>query len=337
MVRLSKIASLLEGTLHGDDIDVSGISIAESQQEGTISILGSPKFHKLADGAASAYVVSMEGVDTKGKPYIMVKNHRLAIVTLLNLFMPEKLPMPTISPKSSISDKAVVEVGVSIGDFAVIGEARIGEGTRIYPGVVVGDNVTIGENCILYPNVVIYDNSLIGNNVILHAGVSIGGDGFGFVPGQLHTKIPHKGNVILRDHVEIGANSTVDRGTIGSTVIGEGTKLDNLVQVAHNVQIGRGCFIAGLVGISGSTKVGDYVTMGGQVGLADHITVGSFVSLAAKTGVHQDLEDNMRYGGIPALPDKEWARQIANIKNLSDTRKRLIALEKIVAEMKSDE
>lgn len=338
MAKLSEIAKLLEGTPAGDDIEISGISMPEDQKSGTICILANPKLFKLANGAASAYVIPDASIDTQGKPAIIVKNHRLALVALLNFFMPEKPHTPVISPKSTISPDASIADGVSVGDFAVIGaKSSVGKGTRIYSGVAIGENITIGENCIIYPNVVIYDNSMIGSDVIIHAGASIGADGFGFVPGQLHTKIPHKGNVVIKDHVEIGANAAIDRGTIGSTVIGEGTKIDNLVQIGHNVQIGRGCFIASQTGISGSTKVGDYVTMGGQVGLADHMTVGSFVSIAAKTGAYEDMAEKGRYGGIPAMTDKEWGRQLASIKQLPDTRKRLIALEKKLAEIKSDE
>ncbi|MDR2884567.1 MAG: UDP-3-O-(3-hydroxymyristoyl)glucosamine N-acyltransferase [Deferribacteraceae bacterium] len=333
MAKLSEIAKLLDSTISGDDIEISGLSLPNEQKEGTISVLGTPKLYELASGAAAAYIVPDDSVDTKGKPFIVVKNHRLAIVSLLNYFIPEKPHKYTISPKASIVEGATVEDGVSIGDFVSVGDgSSIRKGTRIYPGVVIGENVSIGENCIIYPNVVIYDNAEIGNHVIILAGASIGSDGFGFVPGQIPTKIPHKGNVVLKDHVEIGANSTIDRGTIGSTVIGVGTKIDNLCQVAHNVQIGTGCFIASQTGISGSTIIGDYVFMGGQVGIADHATVGSFVSIAAQSGVHGTIEDKANIGGTPMQPIKDWARQVAAAKQLPEMKKRIIALEKKIGE-----
>ena len=329
MAVLSEIARVLEGELTGGEPNVTGISAPDAQQAGTVCVLASKKLTDKLSGEAAAYVVSADFPAHNEKPLIRVENTRLALVKLLDFFFPETIKPAHISVRSSIADSAVLSMGVTVDDFAVVGAGTvIGTGTRIYSGAVIGENVKIGERCRVYPNVTVYDNVKIGNDVRLHAGVVIGGDGFGYVPGTVHTKIPHHGDVVIHDDVEIGAGSTVDRATIGSTVIGAGTKIDNLVQIGHNVRIGKGCFIVAQCGIGGSSVIGDYVTMGGQVGIGDHTSVGSFASVGAKSGTVNDIPEKTDYGGYPAIPLKEWGRQLVALSQLPDLRKRVIAIEK---------
>jgi UDP-3-O-[3-hydroxymyristoyl] glucosamine N-acyltransferase len=281
-------------------------------------------------GAAGAYVAPEDYSGESSKPCIKVKSTRAAFAQLINIFMPEDVPAPVISTKASIDPSSFLGADVSVGDFVVVGRgAAIGRGSRIYPNTVIGAEVRIGENCIVYPNVTIYDGCRLGDRVIIHAGAVIGGDGFGFIPGAMHTKIPHRGTVIIEDDVEIGANTSIDRGTLGATAIGAGTKIDNLCQIAHNVTIGKGCLIAAHVGISGSTVLGDSVSMGGQVGVADHVHIGSFTSFAGRTGIHHDIpEKSGSYGGALALPAALWAKQSAILAHLPELRKKVLSIEK---------
>ncbi|MDR2104811.1 MAG: UDP-3-O-(3-hydroxymyristoyl)glucosamine N-acyltransferase, partial [Deferribacteraceae bacterium] len=203
-----------------------------------------------------------------------------------------------------------------------------GSGAVISAGVYLGRRVRIGKNCLIYPNVTIYEDSQIGDDVIIHSGVVIGSDGFGFVPGKVHKKIPQRGNVVIGDSVEIGANTAIDRAAVGSTVIGSGTKIDNLVQVGHNVKIGCHCLIAAQCGIGGSTEIGDYVFFGGQAGIADHAKIASFTSFAAKAGVHKNISKKGAYGGAPAVEAKLWMRQTAAAPTLPELKRRVADIEK---------
>lgn len=226
-------------------------------------------------------------------------------------------PHAFIDASASIEAGAVIEAGVVIG-----ARAAVGRGTVVAPNAVIGANCRIGRDCYIGPSVTI-QNGLIGNGVLIHAGARIGQDGFGYVAGARGPeKIPQIGRVVIQDNVEIGANTTVDRGALGDTVIGEGTKIDNLVQVAHNVQIGRFCIIAGHCGLSGSVTVGDGAMLGGRVGLADHVTVGAGAQVAAASGVMHDVPPGGRWGGIPAQPLKEYLKQHSIIKNLAKNRRK---------------
>jgi len=223
-----------------------------------------------------------------------------------------------VAPSALVHPAARVEAGVTIDPAAVIGpHAEIGSGTQIAATAVIGPNVRIGRDCNIGAGATI-QHALIGDRVIVHPGARIGQDGFGYLPGARgHGKIPQVGRVILQDDVEIGANSTIDRGSIRDTVIGEGTKIDNLVQIAHNVEIGRHCVLASQTGISGSCVVGDFVMMGGQVGLADNVTVGSGAMIAAQSGVMNDIPAGTRWGGSPATPARDWMRQVATVRKLA--------------------
>lgn len=226
------------------------------------------------------------------------------------------------SPKADISPLARLEAGVTVESGAVVGGyVEIGEGSLIGPGVVIGEGCRLGRNCVIGPNAVIL-NAFIGNRVLIHSGARIGQDGFGFIPGETGLeKMPHIGRVIIQDQVEIGANTTVDRGALSDTVIGEGTKIDNLVQIAHNVRIGRNCVITGHCGLSGSVTLGDRVMLGGRVGLADHVTIGDGAQVAAAAGVMNDIPAGERWAGVPAQPIKEFFREVAAIRGLARTKK----------------
>jgi UDP-3-O-[3-hydroxymyristoyl] glucosamine N-acyltransferase len=223
-----------------------------------------------------------------------------------------------VSPSALVHPSARLESGVVIDPAAVVGpRAEIGAGTVIGPTAVIGPDVRIGRDCAVGAGVTIA-HALIGDRVIVHPGVRIGQDGFGFVPGvRGHEKVPQVGRVIIQDDVEIGANSTIDRGAIRDTVIGEGTKIDNLVQIAHNVQIGRRCLLAAQTGISGSSVIGDHVMMGGQVGIADNLNIGDGAGIAAGSGVAGDIPAGQKYGGSPAVPAREWLKSAAALRRLA--------------------
>ena len=330
IVKLSELAELLKGTLSGQDITVSGFSTAEAQNPNEICVVSGKNVDTLIQGAAPSYVIAADYKGTVNKPHIRVAKTRYAFLQLLNYFMPEKEFSPYISDRASIDETAVLGENVSVGAFVVIEKnAVIGSNTRIGANCVIGEDVQIGAGSIIYPNVTLYDGVKLGERVIIHSGVVIGADGFGFIPAENHIKIPHKGTVLIDDDVEIGANTAVDKGTLGNTVIGQGTKIDNLCQIAHNVRLGRGCLVAALTAFGGSSIVGDYVIIGGQVGVGDHVNIGSFTSFAAKTGIHNNIpEKSGAYGGVPSVPIRLWAKQSAAIARLPELRKKVMSIHK---------
>ena len=252
-------------------------------------------------------------VEKKGKSNSYTK--------LLNSIAIEKEKHPSgISKNSAVSASAVINKNISIGDFSVISEnAEIGSNTIIYPNCYIGRNVKIGEHCLIYPNVTIREDIIVGNNVIIHSGTVIGSDGFGYVPeNNTLKKIPQIGIVEIGDNVEIGANVTIDRATTGKTLIGKGTKIDNLVQIAHNVQIGENSIIVAQVGISGSTKIGNGVTIAGQAGLIGHVTIGDGAIVAAQAGVIGDVPPKETVSGYPARPHKQAMKLYALIQKLPE-------------------
>lgn len=324
-VNLSSIATLLGGELKGQDIEITGLCTPEDQYNGCVCIIAQKNLVSYAnEGAASAFIVS-EGLqlDTD-KPQIVIKDARDALVKILNFIYPASEIKHYISNNSAIGDNVVISEPCHIDNFVSIGsKSSIGKNTKIYPSVVIGENVTIGENCIIYPNVTIYDNITIGSNVIIHAGAVIGADGFGFIPGANPTKIPQKGTVILEDFVEIGANTCIDRATIGATVIGFGTKLDDLVMVGHNTQLGRACLIASQVGFSGSIKAGDFIVAGGQVGFKDHISIASGSMFGGQTGVSNNISKKGMYIGSPCMEFTKFAKSHAVFQELPELKRRV--------------
>ena len=261
---------------------------------------------------------------------MMFRNPRIAFAKALAVFFPEPKFTAGIHPSAVVAASAQVDPTAHIGPHCVVGErVKIGANVVLQSGNNIGADSVLGEETNLFPNVTLYPRTQIGKRVRIHAGTVIGSDGFGYVlDGAIHRKVPQIGNVVIGDDVEIGANVTVDRGALGSTVIGKGTKIDNLVQIAHNVQIGEHCIIIAQVGIAGSTKLGQYVILAGQAGLGGHLKIGNQVTVGAQSGVMSDIPDGGKWLGAPAQPDKEFKRQVIALRHLPDLLKKVSAWEK---------
>jgi UDP-3-O-[3-hydroxymyristoyl] glucosamine N-acyltransferase len=267
---------------------------------------------------------------------IKVDNVGACVLQLLQMYQAMKPQKSGISARASISEKATIGQNCYIGDFAVIeAGAVVGDGAKIYPHCYVGDNVKVGEGTTLYPRVTIYEGCAVGNRCIIHAGAVIGADGFGFAPNAAggFDKIPQLGNVIIEDDVEIGANTCIDRAKTDSTIISRGVKLDNLIQIGHNVQIGENTVSSAQTGIAGTSKVGKNCFLAGQVGIADHITVGNFVKIGSQSGIDRDVPDGEVRFGSPALKGMGYYRSFAVFKELPEMARQLRTLEKQVAEL----
>ena len=338
-----QIASVIGGKIEGDkDAKVRTFAKIEEGVEGAISFLSNPKYtHYIYDTKSSVVIVN-EDVELEGTvapTLIRVKNAYESIAQLLQIYEASKPKKTGVSPQAYISPTAKLGKDCYVGPFACIGEGTvIGDGCQIYPHAVDGDNVKMGNGCILYPNTTVYQGCKIGNNVTLHAGSVIGADGFGFAPNaDGYDKIPQIGIVTIEDNVEIGANTCVDRSTMGSTVIRKGVKLDNLVQVAHNVEIGENTVMSAQVGIAGSTKVGSWCMFGGQVGIAGHITIGDKTFLGAQSGVPGSLKGGEELIGTPPMNPRNYFKSQAIFRRLPDMYKELEALKKTIEELKSEE
>lgn len=329
-LKLSGLAALTGGELKGADTEISGISVPEFQREGTLCFISSKNnIDLMKKGKAAAYVMPLSLKAETGKPVIFVKDTRPALVAVLKAMFPAEPVMHNISKNAVIAGTAKIGEPVSIGNFVTVDSfSEIGSGTAIGNGVSIGENVRIGRNCIIYPNVTIYDNVTIGDNVIIHAGAVLGADGFGFLPGANPVKIPQKGTVIIEDFVELGANTCIDRATIGATVIGFGTKIDNLVMVGHNTRIGKACLIASQVGFSGSIDAGDGIVAAGQVGFADHIKIASGAMFGGQAGVPGDIKERGSYLGTPCVDIIKYAKAYAVFQELPELRRRVKNLEK---------
>lgn len=335
---LSELTVILGGTLVGSgDVQVTGPAKIEEAKEGEVTFLSNLKYKHFLKTTKASAVLLAEEPEFKTVPYILVEDPYVAFLKVLKLFEPAKhTALSGHSEAASIDPSAVIGAHVKIGPFVFIGpNVQVGEGSVLYPGVVLAENVTIGENCVLYPNVSVREDCIIGNRVILHNGCVVGSDGFGFAPdkGKYH-KIPQIGNVIIEDDVEIGANTTLDRATVGSTVIRQGTKLDNLIQIAHNVVVGQHTVIAAQTAIAGSTKIGDHVQIGGQVAVTGHIKIGNHSIIAARSGVAKSLEEKSVVWGTPAIPLVQQKRLEVNIHQLPKTLKRIRQIEKELDQLK---
>ncbi|MCK9310655.1 MAG: UDP-3-O-(3-hydroxymyristoyl)glucosamine N-acyltransferase [Bacteroidales bacterium] len=341
-ITAKQLASYLSGEIEGNpDVSVNNISKIEEGQPGTLTFLANPKYTSyIYTTKASIILVNKDFIPEKtiSATLIRVENAYQCLAQLLTLVDQSKPKKNGIGSLVSIDSTAVLGENLFIGDFAYIGKnSKIGNDTQIYPHVYIGDHVKIGANCILYPGIKIYDDCIIGNNCILQAGVIIGGDGFGFAPKETgdYQKIPQIGNVIIEDDVEIGANTTVDRATMGSTIVHHGVKLDNLIQVAHNVEVGENTVIAALTGIAGSTKIGKDCMIGGQVGFTGHIHIADGIQIGARAGVANNLTDNSTpYLGYPAIPAKQFARSFVIYKNLPELSLEVSKLRKEIEELK---
>ena len=337
-----QIAEFIGGKVEGNEqAAVNTFAKIEEGQPGAISFLSNPKYtHYLYDTKSTIVLVNedFELEQPVSTTLIRVKNAYEAVARLLQLYESMKPRKTGIDPLAFVSPKATIGSDVYIGAFACIGDgAVIGDGTQVYPHVVIGDGVKIGRQCLLYPNVTIYQGCQLGNGVTIHAGSVIGADGFGFAPNvEGYEKIPQIGIVVIEDNVEIGANTCIDRSTMGQTIIHRGVKLDNLIQVAHNCEIGENTVMSAQVGVAGSTKVGSWCMFGGQVGLAGHITVGDHVNLGAQSGVPSSLKANQTLIGTPPMEPTPYFKSQAIFRRLPDMYKELSALRKEIEELKNN-
>jgi len=334
MITLKDIAEKVGGCLAGDgNIAITRISGINEAQEGDITFLSQKSFRKhIKDTKASAIIV---GEDINPDDYsdinlIIAKNPGLAYARAAQIFHKGYPEEKGISPLASVSKGAGVSETASVYPYVYIGNGAIVQNNAIlYPFVHVGENAVIGEGTIIYPHVTIYDGVIIGKNVIIHSGAVLGSDGFGYVwDGSKHVKIPQLGIVEIEDEVEIGANVTIDRASLGRTIIKKGTKIDNLVQIAHNVSIGENSIIVALVGIAGSSSVGNNVVLAGRVGVKDHVNIGNNVMAAGGTGITKDVPDNSLISGTPHMPHKEWLKLQSYLKNLPKMYERIKKIEK---------
>lgn len=338
-----QIASFLSGEIEGDPlVSVKNFTKIEDGQPDTLTFLANPKYTPyIYTTKASIVLVNKDFVPEQPiqVTLIRVENAYESLAKLMTLATESKERKTGIEAIVSIDATAVLGEDVYVGNFSYIGkQVLIGDHTQIYPQVFIGDNVTIGSNCILYPGVKVYNDCIIGENCIFQSGVIIGGDGFGFAPTESGTfnKIPQIGNVIIEDNVEIGANSTVDRSTMGSTFIRRGVKLDNHIQVAHNVEIGENTVIAAQTGIAGSTKIGKNCMIGGQVGFSGHIHIADGIQIGAQAGISNSLTVNTSpYMGTPALPFKTFARANVIFKKLPELYAEVSKLRKELEELKN--
>lgn len=336
-----QIADILKGTVEGDpNVKVSNFSKIEEGKPGTLTFLANPKYtNYIYTTQASIILVNNDFVADKPihGTLIRVFNAYAALAILLEVVEKSKPKKKGIESMTFVSDTAKVGEDIYIGAFSYISDyVTIGNNVQIYPQVHIGDGCIIGDNVILYPGVKIYAGCKIGNNCIIHSGAVIGSDGFGFAPenGE-YKKIPQMGGVVIEDDVEIGANTTVDRAVMGDTIIHKGVKLDNLIQVAHNVEVGANTVMAAQVGISGSTKVGEHCMIGGQVGLGGHITIGNNTNIGAQAGIISNIKESSNIIGSPAIPVKDFFKSSIVFPKLPEMYKQLSKLEKEIEQLKA--
>lgn len=337
-----QIADFIGGKVEGDiNATVNTFAKIEEGTKGAISFLSNPKYiHYIYDTQSSIVLINndVELERPVNTTLIRVDNAYECVAKLLQLYDAARPKKQGIDSLAFISPKATIGENVYIGAFAYIGDnVVIGNGTMVYPHATIGDYVKIGEKCKIYPNVVIYEGCKLGNEVTIHSGSVIGADGFGFAPNtEGYAKIPQIGIVTIEDNVEIGANTCIDRSTMGSTIIRKGVKLDNLIQVAHNVEIGENTVMSAQVGIAGSTKIGSWCMFGGQVGLAGHITVGDKTFLGAQSGVPGNIKGDQTLIGTPPMEPKAYFKSQAIFRKLPDMYKQINELQKQLDELKGN-
>ena len=334
---LVELARLVGGEVIGDaSVEITGVAGIKEAHEGDITFLANPKYESyLATTQASAVIAAGNGGSPK--PVIKVANPYLAFLKVMSLFTGETPGQRQLGvhPTATIAASASIGADVSIGAYCFVGEnVRIGDRTTILPLVCLCDDAMVGADCLVYPHVTIRERCEIGDRVILHAGAVIGADGFGYAKdGDRYFKIPQVGNVILEDDVEVGANTAIDRGALGPTIVKQGTKIDNLVQIAHNVHIGKDGVVAGQSGVAGSTFIGDRVVMGGQVGIIGHLKIGDDVTFGAQSGVLKSIPSKTVASGYPAKKHTEARRREASVALLPNYIKKINAMEKRIVEL----
>ncbi len=337
----NQIAEILEGEVDGDrNIEVYKLSKIEEGEKGSLTFLSNPKYTPhIYSTKASIVIVSKNFVSDKkiSNTLIKVDDAYKAFSKLLEVYNEVKLNKTGIESPSFISETAKIGENLYLGAFAYISNnVQLGDNVKIYPNVYIGDNVTIGSNTTIFSGSKIYSESVIGENCSIHSGAIIGADGFGFSPDEdgVYSKVPQIGNVIIEDNVDIGAATTIDRATLGSTIIRKGVKLDNQIQVAHNVEIGENTVIAAQTGIAGSTKIGENCMIGGQSGIAGHLTIGNNVRMQAKTGVGKNIKDNEIIQGTPSFSYSDYNKSYVYFKKLPELVAKLNSLEKELKALK---
>jgi UDP-3-O-[3-hydroxymyristoyl] glucosamine N-acyltransferase len=334
---VEQIAGILNGDIHGDtSVTVTGLSKIEEGQPGTLSFLANPKYEEFIYTTKASVVIVNRSFEPRNAipstcTLIKVDDAYACFAKLLEAYNQFRVKQPRIEQPSYVSDSAKIGDGLYLGAFAYLGDdVVIGNDVKIYPGAYIGDNVIVGDGSVIYPGVKIYPDCKLGKHCVIHAGAVIGADGFGFAPNQEneYNKVPQIGNVILEDFVEIGANTTVDRATLGSTILRKGVKLDNLVQIAHNVEIGQNTVMAAQVGVAGSTKIGKNVMVGGQVGISGHIKIADDVKIAAQSGIPNNIKkEGEVLLGSPAIPIEDFKKSYFGFRKLPMILKRLQTLE----------
>jgi UDP-3-O-[3-hydroxymyristoyl] glucosamine N-acyltransferase len=334
---VSELALHVGGTVQGDEnLMVSGAATLSEAREGDISFLANPRYEKELQDCKASVVIVGKDIDCPDRTIIQCSDpyysFMQAVVLLYGHREHEKIG---ISERACVAANAKIGVDVDIHDFSVIShDVEIGANTRIYPNCTIGPGTKIGQDCILYPNVTIYDGCTIGDRVTIHAGSVIGQDGFGYATHDgVHHKIPQVGGVIIEDDVELGANCAIDRGTLGDTVIGKGSKFSNLIAIGHNTRIGPYSLLVAQVGIAGSVQVGHHCVFGGQAGIVGHIKIGDNVKVGAQAGVINDVPGNQSIAGSPAWPITQTKRSLMLLKELPEFRKKLRGLEKTISEL----
>jgi UDP-3-O-[3-hydroxymyristoyl] glucosamine N-acyltransferase len=330
----TEIAKHLEGEVLGNaSAALKGFAPADSARPGDLTFAENEDFFERAEKSAATAIIADKRFTSTKKILIRVADARIAFAKALALFFPERTFAASIHPTAIVAAGAKIDPSAHIGPYCVIGErVRLGARTVLQGGNFIGEDSKLGEDVNLFPNVTVYPRTEIGRRVRIHANTVIGSDGFGYVQdGNIHRKVPQIGKVVIGDDVEIGAGVTIDRAALDSTVIGKGTKIDNLVQIAHNVEIGEGCLLIAQSGIAGSSKLGNYVVLAGQSGIAGHLKIGNQVIITGKAGVMHDIPDGEKWLGIPAQPDKQAKRQMIAYQHLPELLRRVTKLEKKAA------
>lgn len=333
-LNLLELAARLGVRLVGDgETVIRGVRPLHEAGPADLSFLHNPRYLAQAKQSRAAAILVQDASLLPGRPVLVTENPYLALAAALELLYPSASPPPGTHPTAVIDPTAVIHETASIGPQAVVGAGcRVGPGTVVGAGSVLGAEVVLGEGCLLHPRVVVEERCRVGDRCVLHSGVVIGSDGFGFATSEgVHHKVPQVGIVVIEDDVELGANVCVDRATLGETRIGRGTKVDNLVQIAHNVQVGEGTLLVAQVGISGSTRLGHHVIMAGQSGAAGHLAIGDEAIVGAKSAVIKDVPDGQFVTGYPAVPHREWLRASAALRRLERLVQRVSWLEKKVS------
>jgi UDP-3-O-[3-hydroxymyristoyl] glucosamine N-acyltransferase len=338
--RLSRLAEMVGGELQGDpELRIHGVNEVAAAGDGEITFIVKPTMADLANGSGASAIIIPRGAQVT-KPAIMVRNPYLAVTIIHNHFLRTPFTPAGIDPRAVVGTGCRIPEAVSIGPSAVLGQGVIlGERVTIGPGTVIGDGVVIGDDCLFHANVTIYQHCRIGSRVIIHSGAVIGSDGFGYATDEQgrHLKRPHVGTVEIDDDVEIGANACVDRGTFGRTIVGRGSKIDNSVQLGHNVKIGEDCLLVAQVGIAGSTTLGRGVVLGGQAAVAGHVHLGDRVMVGAKSGVHNSQQAGSVVTGYPAITHKKWMQAVSVFQKLPELIKDVRTLQKLMPGKSSPE